>query len=428
LLKKESIEKDDLMGYIDLKYKPSKNDLVCEFRIEPNKVSIKEAAETIAAESSIGTWTDVKTMRPEIKRLGAKVFEIKGKYVKIAYPLELFELGNMSQILSSIAGNIFGMKTVKSLRLEDVEWPYEIMKSFKGPLYGIDGIRKLLKISERPLCGTIIKPKLGLSEDEHAKVAYEAWLGGMDFVKDDENLSSLSFNKFEKRVMETLKMRNKAEKETGERKMYMPNITAEIDVMLERANFVKNAGGEYIMIDIITTGWSALETLRNANEDLKLVLHAHRAGHAAFTRGKHGISMVVIADIARLIGLDQLHIGTIVGKMEGIKEEVLAIEEEIENNFIQAGSHRLAENWHNIKPVFAVCSGGLHPGLIPYLVKTLGNDIIIQAGGGVHGHKLGTIAGAKAMRQAIDATLNNVSLKDYSKNHKELKVALQQWK
>jgi ribulose-bisphosphate carboxylase large chain len=417
------------MSYIDLKYEPDKNDLVCLFRIEPEKgISIKKAAEDVAAESSIGTWTEVKTMTPRIRKLRAKVFEIKGKLVKIAYPLELFEQGNMPQILSSIAGNIFGMKAVKNLRLEDVDWPEELVKSFKGPLHGIKGVRKLLKIPKRPLCGTIIKPKLGLDETEHAKVAYEAWLGGIDIVKDDENLSNLSFNNFSKRIIETLKMRDKAEKETGERKVYMPNITAETDAMLERANFVKEAGGEYVMVDIISTGWSALQNLRNANDDLKLVLHAHRAGHATFTRNKrHGISMVVIGDITRLIGLDQLHIGTIIGKMEGVKEEILTIEEEIEKKIIKEHGHCLAEDWLNIKPVFAVCSGGLHPGSVPFLVKELGNDIIIQAGGGIHGHRLGTIAGAKAMRQAIDATLNNISLKDYSKKHKELKIALQQW-
>lgn len=414
--------------YVDLKYEPEKNDLICEFRIEPAKgISIKEAAENIAAESSIGTWTEVKTMNPEIRKLGAKVFSIKGNFIKIAYPLELFEPGNMSQILSSIAGNVFGVKAIKNLRLEDVEWPYELVKSFKGPLYGIEGIRKLLNIWDRPLCGTIIKPKLGLNEEQHAKVAYEAWTGGVDIVKDDENLSSLSFNKFEKRIIETLKMRDKAEKETGERKMYMPNVTAETDAMLERASFVKEAGGEYAMVDIITVGWSALQTLRNANENLKLVLHGHRAGHAAFTRGKHGISMLVIADIARLIGLDQLHIGTIIGKMEGVKEEILSIEEEIEKKIIKEKGHHLAEDWHNIKPMFAVCSGGLHPGSIPYLVETLGKDIIIQAGGGIHGHPSGTKAGAKAMRQAIEAAKQGITLKTYSNNHKELADAIKKF-
>jgi len=417
------------MSYIDLKYKPNKNDLICLFRVEPKKgIPIKKAAKHIAAESSIGTWVEVKTMKPRIKKLGAKVFEIKGNYIKIAYPSDLFEPRNIPQILSSIAGNIFGMKAVDNLRLEDIDWPEKLIKSFKGPLYGIKGIRKLLKIPKRPLCGTIIKPKLGLNEKEHAKVAYEAWVGGIDIVKDDENLSDLKFNRFEKRVVETFKMRNKAERETGERKVYMPNITAETNEMLSRAEFVKEQNGRYAMVDIITVGWSGLQTLRDVNDYLRLVLHAHRSGHAAFTRNKkHGISMIVVGDIARLIGLDQLHIGTIIGKMEGVKSEIFTIEEEIEKKIIREHGHFLAEDWLHIKPIFAVCSGGLHPGLVPYLIKNLGNDIIIQAGGGIHGHRLGTRAGARAIRQVIDATLNNISLKEYSKTHKELKVALQQW-
>lgn len=396
--------------YVDLKYEPEKNDLVCEFRVEPSRgTSVKQAAESIASESSIGTWVTVSTMSDRIRKLGAKVFEIKGKDVKIAYPLELFEQGNMPQILSSIAGNIFGMKAVNNLRLEDISLPEDLIKSFKGPLYGIEGIRKLLKIPKRPLCGTIIKPKLGLNEEEHAKVAYEAWIGGLDIVKDDENLSSLSFNKFEKRILETLKMRDKAEKETGERKMYMPNVTAETDVMLERANFVKEAGGEYLMVDIITSGWSALETLRKANDELKLVLHAHRAGHAIITKNpKHGISMKVIALITRVIGLDQLHIGTGVGKMFETKKEVL------EN------CDALRGELYGLKKVMPVASGGLHAGMVPKLIKIFGNDFIAQFGGGCHWNPKGTVFGARGIRQAIDACMQGIPLEEYAKSHQEL--------
>ena len=196
------------MGFIDLDYK-SKNDIVCDFRIEPAKgVTIKKAAEMVAGESSVGTWTDVSTMKSRIEKIGARIFSIKGNNVKIAYPSILFEEGNMPQILSSIAGNIFGMKAIKNLRLEDVDWPDNIIRSFKGPLYGIEGIRKLLKVYKRPLVGTIVKPKIGLNEKEHAKVAYDAWVGGVDIVKDDENLSNQKFNNFSKRIVETLKMRD----------------------------------------------------------------------------------------------------------------------------------------------------------------------------------------------------------------------------
>jgi len=414
------------LDYVDLNYKPSKSDLICEFYLEPSKCSMKEAAGAVASESSIGTWTEVSTSNPEIEKLAAKVFSIKGNIIKIAYPYELFEPGNMPQILSSIAGNIFGMKTVKNLRLLDVHFPYTLVKSFSGPEHGIEGIRKLLHVHSRPLVGTIVKPKLGLDEKGHANVAFQAWLGGCDIVKDDENLSNQSFNNFKKRVIATLKARDVVEKITGERKVYMPNITAETKEMLHRADFVKSLGGEYVMVDILSCGWSSLQTLVNYNKKFKLVLHAHRAGHAALTRNpKHGISMLVIAKICRLIGLDQLHIGTMIGKMEG-GNEVVSIDQEIEKSLIKKNpaSHVLEQKWYNLKSVFAVCSGGLHPGHVRFLVKHLGKNIIMQFGGGIHGHPNGTIEGAKAVRQAVDAVMQGINLKEYAKNHEELKIAL----
>ncbi len=416
-----------LLNYIDLKYKPSKKDLICEFYLEPNKISIEKAASNVALESSIGTWTDIATMNKRVARtLKPNVFYInkRKKIIKIAYNENLFEKGNMPEILSSIAGNIFGMSAIKNLRLMDISFPESIVKSFKGPKFGIEGIRKITKIKKRPLIGTIVKPKLGLNEKEHAKVAYDAWVGGLDIVKDDENLTSMSFNNFNKRVIETIKLRKKAEKETGKIKIYMPNVTAETNEMIKRAKFVKKHGGRYVMIDILTAGWSALQTLRNAN--LNLVIHAHRAGHAAFTRNeKHGISMLAIAKIARLIGADQLHIGAIVGKMTGTKHEVKDIGENIENSIIhEKGTHMLEQKWYNIKPTMAVCSGGLHPGGIPPLVKIMGNNIIMQFGGGCHGHPNGTKEGAIAIKQALEAVMSKKSLKNYSKTHKELKIAL----
>lgn len=412
------------MGYVQLGYKPKSTDLVCEFKITPaGGVGVREAAAAVAAESSVGTWVHVETAKPYVKRLAAKVFEIRGNIVKVAYPGELFESNNIPQILSSIAGNIFGMKIVDQLRLEDINLPKQVIGSFDGPKFGIAGIRKLMGVRSRPLLGTIVKPKLGLVTKDHASVAYDAWLGGCDIVKDDENLSSLHFNPFKKRITETLKMRDRAERETGEKKIYMPNVTAETKTMLERARYVKSLGGEYVMVDIITTGWSSLQTLREA--DLNLVLHAHRAMHGAFTRPKgHGISMLTIAKLARLVGMDQLHIGTVVGKMEGGVHEVEDTEEEIEERLIKPHGHMLAENWRHIKPTFAVCSGGLHPGHIPALVQMLGRDIIIQCGGGIHGHPDGTVAGATAARQAIDAVMEGVSLKNYAKSHRELAAAL----
>ena len=406
------------MKYIDfvkLNYQPIESDLLCTFYVEPEEISLKEAAGGVAAESSVGTWTELATAKAYVDQFAARVFSIRGNIVKIAYPIELFEDGNMPNILSSIAGNVFGLRALKNLKLLDVDFPAKLTKTFRGPRFGISGIRKLLKVPERPFVGTIIKPKLGLRTKDHAKVAYEAWVGGCDIVKDDENLSSQNFNPFEERIAKTLELRDKAQSETGERKVYMANVTAETATMLKRAEHVRQHGGEYVMVDILTCGFSALQTLRDQNHPL--VLHAHRAGHAAFTKNfKHGISMRTIAKVARVVGVDQLHVGTVVGKMSETKQEVM------EN--IDA----LKMPMNGLNPVLPVASGGLHPRLVPALIKTFGNDFVIQAGGGIHGHRDGTVSGAKAMRQAVEATVKKKTLEEYAQNHRELKTALELWK
>lgn len=420
-----------LKDYVDLKYQP-KDEVVCLYRVEPSEVSFEEAVNHMAGESSIDTWSEISTLSPELARkLKPHVFFIdkKNSLVKVAYKTDLFETNSIPQLLSSLAGNIFSMKILKNLRLEDVSLPKEIIKEFNGPKFGLEGVRKLLKVPKRPLIGTIVKPKVGLTSEKHAEVAYNSWVGGCDLVKDDENLTNQKFNSFERRAELTLKMREKAERESGERKAYACNITAPTcREMIRRAKFVKERGGEYIMIDIIPVGWTALQTLREENEELKLVVHAHRCMHSAFTRNpKHGVSMLLVAKLTRLIGLDQLHIGTVVGKMHGGRSEVLSLRDEcvlknIKENYKMGV---LEQEWLNIKPVFPVASGGLQPTMIPQLLKIFGSDVIMQFGGGIHAHPMGTQAGAKACRQALEAAMNGVSLREAE--GKELAAAIQKW-
>jgi ribulose-bisphosphate carboxylase large chain len=169
-----------------------------------------------------------------------------------------------------------------------------------------------------------------------------------------------------------------------------------------------------------------LQTLREAN--LKLGIHGHRAMHAAFTRNKrHGIRMIVLADFCRLIGIDSLHIGTGIGKLEGDIREIHELEEEMEYNKVRETQLRLLQNWHGVKPTLAVCSGGLHPRHVPFLIRHLGRDISIQMGGGIHGHPDGTRIGAIAARQAIDAALQHISLDKYAEDYPELRDALDFW-
>jgi len=402
------------IDFVDLKYKPDETELICEFYLDPQGLSLWEAAGGIAAESSIGTWTDLTTVKPYINRLEATVYEIEANNCKIAYPAELFEPGNMPNILSSVTGNVFGLDALRHLRVNDIHFPEKLVKSFPGPKYGIDGVREITGIQDRPLVGTIIKPKLGLNTVDHAAVAYDSWVGGCDVVKDDENLSNQSFNPFEERVIKTLEARDKAEEETGEKKVYLINVTASSNELLRRTDFVKEHGGRYVMIDIITCGFSTLHQLRE--EDTGLLIHAHRAGHAAFTRStEHGINMRVIAKVSRLLGVDQLHVGTAVGKMSETREEV------------KANIKALVEPLYDIKPVLPVASGGLHPGMVPELMDIFGKDLVVQAGGGIHGHPKGTVKGAMAMRQAVDSVLNGVDINDYAETHRELALALKTW-
>ncbi|MFA5108266.1 MAG: type III ribulose-bisphosphate carboxylase [Candidatus Micrarchaeia archaeon] len=407
--------------YVNESFRPDKeSNLIATFKILPAKgISLSQAAQATAAESSIGTWTKLSTMRTHVlKKLQAKAFHLnrKSREVKIAYPIDLFEPENIPQILSDIAGNIYGMKEIDALRLEDFFIPNKYINTFAGPKYGVEGVRKIVGTSKsrRPHIGTIVKPKVGLTPSEGAKVAHDSWAGGLDLVKDDENLTSHPFSKFETRLAKMLEAKDKAQQETGEKKIYCPNITAPAHTMLKRAELAQSMGSNCVMIDILTAGYSSVQFIRHQN--FKMLIHAHRAMHAAISRNKeHGCSMLVLAKLARLAGVDQLHIGAVFGKMEGSQAEVLQIHNSIN------------EKYGRLNPVFSVASGGLSPLEIPNVINAFGNDVIIQAGGGVHGHPNGTYAGAKAFVQAEQAALKNIPLSTYAKTHSELAAAIEKW-
>jgi len=421
---------DWYMDFVDLGYKPAKDDLVCLFYYEPDAgISKKEAVGRIASESSTGTWTTLFRLPPRMKKLQAKAFHMDGNYVKIAYPIGLWEEGNAPQLLSGIAGNIFGMKAVKNLRLIDVTLPQAYIRHFKGPHFGMDGIRKMMKVYKRPLTGAVPKPKIGFSAAEHAKIGFETWMGGFDFVKDDENLTSTRFNRFEERVKLLTKMREKAEKLTGENKSAFINITAETELMKRRAKMLADYGWNYCMIDVVVAGTASVATLCDYCADLGLAIHAHRAMHAAFDRNpKHGISMQFLAKINRLLGVSQIHSGTAVGKLVGSRREVTAIADVLRKRKVKPLKGVLmGQDWGRIKSAFPVSSGGLHPGLIPDVLNIYGTDLVLLVSGGIHGHPKGTRAGAEAAMQAIEASMEGETLAEKAKTSPELKRALEKW-
>ena len=309
-------------SYIDKKYKPQKTDFVV-LLWACSSTPIETVAEAIAAESSIGTWTAIEDMNNKVwNNYRAKVFHIdkvnsKCGFIKIAYPLEHFDLKNLIQFNSSVLGNIFGLKELKSLIVLDISFPEKFQKQFKGPRTGMNGIRKYIGTykKRRPHVGTIVKPKVGLSPKQFANVAKNAYIGGCDFVKDDENLVDQKFCRFEDRVIKMLEVMDEL-KSMGRKVLYSPNISDIYPRMIDRIDFLVSHGAPMAMVDVVVVGYSALQPIINELKKKKLFIHAHRAGYAAEARGAFGFNFIVREKFYRMLGVDQLHVGTGVGKME----------------------------------------------------------------------------------------------------------------
>jgi ribulose-bisphosphate carboxylase large chain len=418
--------------YLALDHVPATTDLLVAFKITPRRdTSMEEAAAAVAAESSTGTWTEIdEEDEGLVAELRARVYRIDGDVAYIAYPIDLFEFGSIPNILSSVVGNVFGFKAVSALKLLDMRVPEPLVDSFPGPAFGIAGVREKLGVQGRALTGSTIKPKLGLSPAEHAQRAYETLRGGIDTIKDDENLNSQSWSRFDERIKRTLELVHRAEAETGERKGYWANVTAaNAGEMLRRANVVAREGGRFVMVDFLTAGFAATASLREETERLGLALHAHRAMHAVLDRHPdHGVDFLVIAKWARLLGVDHVHVGTGVGKLEGTLAEMGERRRMMTSAFAPAGGGTLFDQpWGSLRSVVPVASGGLHPGHVPQLDAVFGTDAFFLFGGGVHGHPDGSRAGAAAARAAVEAVAAGETLETAAWSCPELRVALELW-
>jgi ribulose-bisphosphate carboxylase large chain len=284
-------------------------ELIAKYHVETD-LPINKAAEAIAAEQSTGTWTEVRGAN---NSLAARVILAEGTNVEIGFPEELFEPGNIPQYLSVVAGNLFGLGSLKKVRLQDVIFPKILMHAHKGPRFGIEDARNILGVFDRPLIGTIVKPKVGLDPIGTAKVAAAAIRGGLDLVKDDETLTNQSFCPLIPRLEAVMNCLDKVESETGKKAFYAVNVTTAADKILARAEDAVDHGANMVMVDVLTAGFSALEVL---SRHVKVPIHVHRTMHGAFTRDKaHGISMLVISKLVRMTGGTNLHTGSYMGKM-----------------------------------------------------------------------------------------------------------------
>ncbi len=400
--------------------------IIAKYYVE-SELDLKESGIAIATEESIGTWTEITTTNEWVKtRLPAKAFKTDGYggtgFVWVAYPLDLFDLetSGIANVLSMVAGNLFGLSALKNVRLVDIEFPKEVVDIYVGPRIGIEGVRRLVgtDASPRPHLGTIVKPKVGLSPEQTAHVCYEAASGGVDFIKDDETLVNQKFCPLQDRVVRVMEALDRVKSESGRKVLFAVNVTADPGDMVRHAETAIDNGANTLMLDIVILGLPTVEWFIKSY-DFRVPIHMHRAMHAAFTRNpRHGISMLVLAKIARLIGGDQLHVGSGAGKMGGEESARIEIHQIIDF---------LRSEWHGKRRTFPVASGGIHPGFVPANYRVFGNDFVINAGGGIHGHPGGTRAGAAAMRQAIDACVKGVPIEEYAKIHRELRIALERW-
>lgn len=239
---------DHQLAYINLDLPNPKNGeymLTCFHLIPGGKLNILQAACEVSAESSTGTNFQVNTETPFAREMNALVYKVdlEKNLVRIAYPRRLRDRGgNVQNIMTYIAGNIFGMKEISALKLLDVRFPPAMLEQYDGPSYTLDDMRKYLNVYDRPILGTIVKPKMGLTSAEYAEVAYDFWRGGGDFVKNDEPQADQDFCPYEKMVAHIKEAMDKAVKETGHKKVHSFNVSAaDYDTMIKRCEIIRNS-------------------------------------------------------------------------------------------------------------------------------------------------------------------------------------------
>jgi 2,3-diketo-5-methylthiopentyl-1-phosphate enolase len=399
-------------------------------RIDAN-INVDIIGPALAIEQSTGTWTPVPMETDEVRRKHvAKVIsytqipdyeferpstkeEPKRTYViQIAFPY-INVKNTMSMLLTAIFGNI---SMGGELKMVDVFFPKIFIQDFKGPKFGIEGIRKLLNAPKRPLLNNMIKPCTYTWNKDFAELFYHAAVGGCDIIKDDELVANQDYNKLEDRVPAFMEMVDKAKSEKGENTLYTANITDRMPNVLENADRVQELGGNALMLNFPVVGY---EVMRAIAEDpsikIPILGHMDFAG-SMYMAPMYGVSShIILGKFARMAGADIVVHPAPYGKAQVIGEKYTRV------------ANTMRWPFYQLKPTFPMPSGGITVGLVERCVKDLGTDIVIGSGGGIHAHPDGAQAGAKAFRQAIDAVMAGVPVSKAGQEQKELGRALGVW-
>lgn len=405
------------------------NYVIATYYVELNHdESIVKKASAFAIGQTLGTWIAVPGINDAMreKHMG-KVINIydvpptdlesnnneeRKKYLlQIAFPVENF--GNQfPMMMTTLTGN--DASTSIQTKLVDLQFPKQFVDGFRGPKYGIEGIRKLTNVKNRPLLLNMIKPCTGITPEVGAQIFYETALGGVDLIKDDELLGNTVFSDVSNRVKEYKKSAKRAFEETGHKTLYVVNITDRIGNIINNARNAKDLGADAIMINYSVLGYDVLNYI---SETVDIPILGHYAGAGLFYEsGFSGISShLVTGKFPRLAGADMVIINTPYGGSNLKHQKYLSTVQQ------------LTLPLYDLKPVFPAVGGGVHPGMVEQYISDLGNDIILASGGAVQGHPKGATAGAKAMRQAIDAVVDGIQMEEAASKNEELQCALDLW-
>jgi ribulose-bisphosphate carboxylase large chain len=393
------------------------------YRIE-SSMPAEKAAEFIAGEQSTGTFTRVPGETDELReRHGARVESVTAvgdaaSEVELSWPLA--NMGpSLSNLLSTVSGNLWEMKQFTSLRLLDLELPPAFLERYCGPQFGVAGTRRLCGVYGRPVIGTIIKPSVGLGPEATAEIVRKLAEGGIDFIKDDELQSDGPHCPFEERLAAVTRVINEHADRTGKKVMYAANITGEVDEMLRRHDQLVEHGGTCVMVSIHSIGLSAFTALRR---HCAVAIHGHRNGWGLLGRSRDlSISFVAWQKIWRLAGVDQIHCNGIANKFWESDESVIASARECLRPMFDVPGKGC-----EIMPVLA---SGQTARQAPATYAALGTtDLLFAAGGGIMAHPGGIAAGVRSLHQAWQAAVEGISLDTYAGTHEELRAALDRFK
>ncbi|SDZ04192.1 2,3-diketo-5-methylthiopentyl-1-phosphate enolase [Thermoactinomyces sp. DSM 45892] len=407
--------------------------LIATYLVHDKKQDLVKKAESIALGLTIGSWTELPLLiQEQLKLHKGEVVEVieldedlgANQYLggtctrgllKIAYPAV-----NFSNDLPAILTTVFGKLSLDGeVKLVDLHFSDELLSSYPGPKYGIQGVREKVGVIDRPLLMSIFKSVMGRDLDYFREQLRLQALGGVDLVKDDEILFDNPLTPWEDRVRTAVNVLSEAESLTGEKTLYAVNITGRSSQLRDRARKAIELGANALLFNVFTYGLDVLQEL-SEDPEVAVPILAHPAFSGAFTSSAfYGVShSLALGTLLRVAGADLSLFPSPYGSVVLAKEETLRI------------AHSLRTDQLALRPAFPVPSAGIHPGIVPRLIHDFGMDSVINAGGGVHGHPSGTVAGGKAFRQAIEIALAGKAWTEVAsdkKNYFELNQAISLW-